>query len=232
MIAEIMGEMENPAEFPKALWGSAPFILLAYIIVGIGGYYYRGNLVTGMIQESMPFGVWYCVAAFCLVVHMGITWMIRGTVVGHAIYKWVGWGDANKNDDVETRRWWAVLLGVMLLISWFVADLVPFVDDLVDLFGSLFMPYSCFIVPILMYCRWMWDYGEERDAIGKLEMYLIAVELVFTVVIFFVGTVFNTRTIYDNWESYGWPFQCHCTDIWSTCACSSDNLAMAYCDAT
>merc|ERR1719478_1852773 len=86
MIVEIMSEMENVAEFPKAYAKmSAPFQCLAFLICGLGGYYFRGDLVSGIIIDSIPFGVWFQVAAVCLIVHMVITWVIKGIVFCRAV---------------------------------------------------------------------------------------------------------------------------------------------------
>lgn len=228
MIAEITAEMEEPADFPKALLGSAPFITAAYLICGIGGYYYRGNLITGMIGDNMPFGSfgsWYSVMATCLVLHMLISWTIKATVVGHGVQKYIGWVEDGDSKKQVWNTKWVVLISIMLVVCWFISQLIPFFDDLVDLLGATLNPIACFLVPIIYYLRWMIDDDRKND-ISIAEWSLIGLEVILAIFILFVGTATELVTIYDNWETYGWPFACHCDDIWSTCTCSSDHLGM------
>merc|ERR1719486_1838737 len=90
MLVEIIAEMKDPTEFPKAYcYISGPFQLLAFMAVGLGVYYFKGDAVQGMIADNIAFGSAFQVAALCLFVHMVITFMIKGVVVGRAIFNYI-----------------------------------------------------------------------------------------------------------------------------------------------
>merc|ERR1719221_650806 len=81
MLAEIMGEMKNIQELPKAYAKlSAPFQLAAFMVAGLGGYFFFGSKSAGMLNENLPFNLSFQVAACCLVVHMLISYLIKGVV--------------------------------------------------------------------------------------------------------------------------------------------------------
>ena len=57
MLLEIIAEMKDPMELPKAYAGYfAPFQLVMFSLAGIAGYWYMGNKVGGMMNENLPFG--------------------------------------------------------------------------------------------------------------------------------------------------------------------------------
>ena len=83
MMVEIMSEMRDLNEFPYALCGlAAPFMFVAFAVAGVGGYYFQGHLVSGMLTTSLPFGHAMQSACVCLFTHMIITSQIKGTVLG------------------------------------------------------------------------------------------------------------------------------------------------------
>merc|ERR1719231_1414522 len=105
-----MSEMQDVSQFPKAYAVmSAPFQGLAFLICGLGGYYFRGDLVAGMIIDGIPFGPWFQAAAVCLIVHMVITWIIKGIVFCRAMQ--VAW-DPKVAEDGSKQGWvqWGALV--------------------------------------------------------------------------------------------------------------------------
>eukprot|EP00435_Cladocopium_sp_Y103_P026486 s4480_g6.t1 len=64
MLVEIIAEMKEPMQMPTAYAKvSAPFQLVMFAVAGIGGYLYMGNKVDGMMNENLPFGGAFQVAA-------------------------------------------------------------------------------------------------------------------------------------------------------------------------
>merc|ERR1712032_1495286 len=54
VLVEVISEMKDPLELPKAYVKiSAPFQLVAFMIAGLGGYYYLRDKVDGMINENL-----------------------------------------------------------------------------------------------------------------------------------------------------------------------------------
>jgi len=233
MLAEIISEMRDPKELPKAYVKlSAPFQLLAFMIAGIGGYYYLGDKASGMINENLPFNASIQIAAICLMTHMLISYLIKGVVFCRAILNLAKPKYANPDDP--RKRSLAAWNGVViptLIAAWLLANLVPFFGDFVDLLGASFTPLSCWVIPILMFLRYYWD-AEEKPSVSIFEWLLIVIEMSLASVLMILGTKSSLETLAAHWETYGYPFECHCEWIWNTCECSKDHIGMEQCLAS
>jgi len=229
MVVEIMSEMEDVADFPRACAVvSAPFQCVAYLVCGLGGYYFRGDLISGMIIDALPFGGWFQVAAVCLILHMVITWVIKGIVFCRAVQTTC---DPDIVDDGSRRGWalWCALVTAVMTASYVTAQTVPFFVDLIDLIGASLAPVVCFLTPIAVYARWLLDFGGQEDRVGRLELAAIALEFLLAAVVFFAGTYMSVNHIIHSWRTYGYPFACHCYSLWNTCECSGSHPGMEHC---
>jgi len=230
MLTEIISEMKDPMELPKAYVKlSAPFQLVAFLIAGLGGYYFLGDQVTGMINENLPFNTALQSAALCLLVHMLISYLIKGVVFCRGILSAANPRYANPNDPRKRSyaRWNAAVIAT-LFAAWLFANLVPFFGDAVDLLGASCTPLSCWVIPLCMFLRHYWD-AEEKPHVSMLEWLLIAMELSLALVLMILGTKSSLETLSVHWEEYGYPFACHCEGIWNTCECSADHIGMEHC---
>ena len=59
MYFEIMAEMAEPADFPKAFLISGPIMVSLYLLVACVGYYYLGEDASGSLVENLPTGPAY-----------------------------------------------------------------------------------------------------------------------------------------------------------------------------
>lgn len=226
MINEIITEMKDPSQLPKAYVKiAAPFQVLAFLIVGLGGYYYMGDQVSGKINENLPFGGLFRVAAACLVIHMLISYLIKSVVFCQFMH---GKVDSENSRSESRRGWlgWNAVVGAVLFSAWLLANLVPFFGDFVDLLGASVTPVSCFTVPVVLYVKWYMNGGKEKGSISKAEWVLLGLELAFSLILAVFGTIHVLQDIVHHWESYGYPFQCHCHGLWNTCECSASNAGM------
>lgn len=133
------------------------------------------------------------------------------------------------SDDKRCRSWlaWNILAVSTLLAAWVLANLVPFLGDLVDLLGASFTPLSCWVMPIAMFGRWYWNAGDDRPHVSKVEWTVMLLELLLAFVLMFLGTWSAVMNIVKEWHTYGYPFECHCEGLWDTCACSADHAGMS-----
>lgn len=231
ILPEIMAEMKDPAELPKAYAAiSGPFQYVAFLVAGLGGYWLVGDKVSGMINENIPFGPYFQVAAVCLAVHMLISYLIKSVVFCGAVQRSLDREHAGADDKSwRSRASWALVTACVLGSAWFLANLVPFFGDAVDLLGASFTPLSCWVLPIVMFLRHRKDLGKEVYPVATAEWVLICCELALAAVLMVWGTYSTMQHIVAQWHTYGGPFECHCEGLWQTCQCSAGNAAMEQC---
>jgi len=236
MLTEIIAEMKDPTELPKAYaFISAPFQLVAFLLAGLGGYFFIGDAITGMLNENLPFGPTFQVTAGCLVIHMLISYLIKGVVFCKFFQTRLD-GEYADSNDKRCRSWasWSTFVIPAFLAAFVLANLVPFFVQAVDLLGASLTPLSCWVVPIVLFMRWYVDTPEEnRPPVSKFEWAIMALEMLFALVLMGLGTVSSVETIVAEWHTFGMPFACHCEGIWDTCACSAAHVGIAeICNAT
>lgn len=219
ILVEIIAEMRDPQEFPKAYAKlSAPFQGLAFLVVGIGGYYFKGDSITGMINQSLPFGGEFRVAAGLLAIHMIVTYVIKGTVLCKELQEYVH-QYTNKITDRELL--WGPVVATTLVSSFLVSQLIPFFTDFVELLGASLTPLCCWIVPVGLYVHTVgWN------SISTFERSVLIIEVLFSIALTLVGTAVSMSYIQQHWEEHGGPFSCHCEGMWSTCDCSGSHAGL------
>lgn len=215
IIVEILAEMTDTSEFPKAYIGlSAPFQACTFLGVGLSVYYFRGSASSEMLLTEIPFGGYNQIAALCMLTHMVITYVINSVVLGSKVDKWI-------RPSVGHLAWPIAVLSIVFG-SYLTAQIIPFFDDLVDVLGTTLTPLLCLVIPITLLLRCVFD---DRIALGKFEASVLMLELFFATVLIIQGTVSTLQHIVAQWHTYGWPFACHCEDIWNTCQCSANRMA-------
>lgn len=228
---EVIGEMENPADFPRMYYRLAlPYQAVLFLAVGVGGYVLTGNQVQGMISDNVAFGPLFRAAALCNVVNMLIVFVMKGVIPARVIHRCIAGEGAEKDDSPEGWRGWRLSISILIAASYLITQLVPFCVDLVDFVGALLLPLLDYILPIVFYLRWLQDSGTKSDQIGCLEKCFLALYCVMALIISIVGTYAATQRIMTSWAFYGNPFECHCEMLWNTCDCSSAHLGMESCD--
>lgn len=227
MIVEIMAEMSDPAEFPHAwLSLSAPYQAVVFLVAGVGGYYYVGDHVDGMLADNMPFGPALRAAAICLAVNMVVVFLIKGVILARMLHQ-AQHGDAVVDDNsTEANRSWAMLAVAIVAAAYLASQVVPFFVVLVDLIGSTLVPVLCYLIPIALYLRWLHDFGGPSDALGAAEKVVIALEILVSLLVFLAGPALVLQRLREEWHTYGFPFDCHCESLWNTCDCSASRPGM------
>lgn len=223
---EIMAEMKDPGEFPTAFcWMSTPFQSLAFLLVGLGGYYYKGDSIDGIISDSIPFGYAFRLGALCLLTHMLITYLIKAIVLCRQLHR--RW-DRLEALESSSKSWltYNVIAVAVVTASWLLSQIVPFFSDLVDLIGASLTPLLMWMVPILLYCYSNLQTGTRMHT---LEMIVVTLELILSASLMIVGTYASLTSIKRHWDTYGGPFSCHCEDMWRSCQCSATHAGMEFC---
>lgn len=223
ILVEIMSEMDDLEEFPKAYFGySLPFQALAFLGIGLSVYYFRGSEAAGMIVNELPFGFGERLASACLVGHMLITYVIKNVVLCRGLLQ-----EFEKNEYISSGKTWTMWYAIVMVVvaaSWFLAQIVPFFSDFVTLLGATVTPVIAFIIPILLYrlC------AQANDVkISGLEQCIMGAEFLVSLVLLIYGTASAVMHILKQWDYYGYPFACHCEFLWKTCSCSPTRMECA-----
>ena len=197
MYPEIIAEMAQPTEFPKAQMAGAPFQLSAFLLVGCVGYAYLGSGASGLLITAIPDGAVSQVTAVSLFVHLLITYLIKGTVLTRALHRWLAPGSVNDFSSFEGTLTWAALSCSLLAGCYGVASAVPFFDELTSLIGCLQMSVVGFCLPVLFATKARRDKGEPPPWPLLLLFFCI---LAFGTVLAVVGTAASVVDIVTRWQ--------------------------------
>ncbi len=166
--------------------------------------------------DNLPFGWMYRLASALLCFHMLVAFLILGNVLSRILH--IKLSPYRVNDlGWRGKLEWLGCTAFVIVVSFVVANAIPFFEELTSLIGGLLVPSLNMIFPILFYIKTKrmvdakiraWEWG--------VYSFLIAFGALVTV----VSTYMNMRAIIENWSFYGAPFSCHCDQIWNTCECS------------
>jgi len=217
MYFEIMSEMKEPKDFPKAYCINGPLQLGFYLIAGLVGYAYRGDQAKGYLLDELPFGTGFRIASFMLFLHVLITYSIKSTVLTRHLYQ------SMATDPAYEKSQWFMLTTVIMIGGSMLALSMPFFGDMLGLIGCLLGAPICFFLPITFYLC-----GKKcRDELSSIPMWywpMMAFLVIYGLLSFTMGTYASIMQINLDWASLGAPFSCHCEDMWSTCGCSASRL--------
>ena len=201
---EIISEMREPKDFRKSLlWFSGPFQFLVYGLTGAIGYALIGSGARGLLIKQIPTGTAYRFAGLFLAVHMGLTFMVKGTILSRAIHAFVSPSSAKDFSTGQGDRVYALVSAGVLAFCLLVANLVPFFDDLTAFLGAMQTPFIGFILPILYVWKARKNLERSTPRKERFFMFLIIFSMM---LLFFVGIVSSVGNIIEKWKSYGAPF--------------------------
>jgi len=199
MYPEIMAEMTDPREFPKALVAGAPFQLLSYLLVSCVGYASLGSNAQGLLIADMRQGPLSQAAASALLVHIVITYLIKGTVLVRAFHRFLS--PATVNDtSLRGTTIWGLLTAATLTAAYLLAVAVPFFDEITSLGGSLQTPLLGFCLPVVLFLSGHRATGRH---VNPLQFGLLLAVFFFGLVFCALATTATTTNIVDKWRHGG-----------------------------
>ncbi|KAJ5111040.1 hypothetical protein N7532_001575 [Penicillium argentinense] len=146
-----MDEMHTPTDFPKSIWSLGLIEIFIYTITGALVYAFVGQdvqspalLSAGSLLSRIAFGV----ALPVIFISGSINTVVLGRLVHGRIFK-------NSNIRfVNTKMgWitWLVVVSVLTVLEFVVAEVIPFFDDLLSVISSLFVSGFTFYFPAIMW---------------------------------------------------------------------------------
>ncbi|KAI5780534.1 transmembrane amino acid transporter protein-domain-containing protein [Geopyxis carbonaria] len=212
-IPSFIAEMENPKEFPRALWAVTICEIIVFSLAGSIMYVYSGNnYVTAPAFSSIGFhgtlGTKIAFTfAFPTIIFLGV---LYASVSARFLFFRLFRGSRHVHSNT-TAGWagWAAILAVTWVLAFIIAEVIPFFSDLLSLMSALFDSFFGFIFWGVAWFR----LREERVVKGRwdsvewaLNVFLIAVGVYFLT----AGTYSTVQSIIDNYKlaAYGGVFSC------------------------
>jgi len=216
---EIMAEMKNPQEFPRAFRLAGPYQVTMYLIAASVGYGYKGKQAKGLMINWIPYNPWLRFAAILLFIHMIVVYLIKANVLSRALHRVVSPKFIN-DTSWRGKTEWFLATTVVMISCIFIAESIPFFDPLTGLIGALLVPLACWNLPIIFF------QSKSPQPISRLERVIQAIIFVFGLLLTVMGTYSNMGDIISHWKQFGPPFSCGCEGVWNTCSCSSTHTGM------
>lgn len=196
-----MSEMHTPKDYVKSIWALGLIEIFIYTVTGALVYAFVGVdvkspalLSAGTTLSRIAFGVALPV--------IFISGSINGTVVGRYILE-----RSFKNSQIRyintKAGWiiWLVLIAVITLIAWVIAEAIPFFNALLGLISSLFISGFTFYFPALFWFQLVkegkWYVGWKNITLSILN----AVVFVFGIAILICGTYASVEDILHQFSA-------------------------------
>lgn len=161
-----IAEMERPQDFPKALAVLTGIQFFLFIIPPSIGFYYLGQYTTspafGSLQKPE-----YQKASFAFVI---VPTILIGGIYANVSAKFVYFHLMGKSRHAHSNTvlgWsvWFIVMGIIWVIGFIFAEVIPSVGDFLSLLGAAFDSFFGFIFYALAY--WHLNRGKYFNGLGK-----------------------------------------------------------------
>lgn len=216
-LPSFIAEMKNPKDFPKALWTVTiceiiVFSLVGGVVYGYTGSQYMTSPAFGSLENEL-----YKKIAFTFMVP---TIIFLGVLYASVSARFIFFRVFDNSRHVTSHTaigWigWSLILAVLWIFAFIIAEVIPFFSDLLSLMSSLFDSFFGFIFWGVAYYRMRREtYGRNFYKTRGLRGYF---GFGFNIVLCLIGLLFLTagtyatvQSIVDGYKaaSFGGPFSC------------------------
>ncbi|GAW00645.1 neutral amino acid permease [Lentinula edodes] len=202
MIPTFIAEMENPKDFPKALWAVTIAEAVIYTICGAVVYHFVGNqYVTAPAFGSLT--QTYKIIAFSFAVP---TIIFLGALYSNVAARFVFFRlfrESRHRHSNTIVGWavWVALVAATWVLAWIIGEVIPFFSDMLSLMSSLFDGWFGFIFWAMAYLtlypgKSKWD-GPLRSAETLVNYFFILLGAYITV----AGTYTSVESIIQSYQA-------------------------------
>ena len=176
IFVELMHEMKDPEDFPKAVWSSTGTMISVYLLISFVGYFCVGSTVESPITSSLPNdhgqNATYLVIVNCsLFIHVIMGYAINANVMNTALLARFAPSAYGSNTADAKFKWFLTTLGT-LCVSMVVSNAVPFLSDMMGFVGASCGVATTYIFPCLFALKLLDD---SSGAEKCLQMSLIVI---------------------------------------------------------
>lgn len=210
---ELMAEMKDSKQFPKATLVSYIIMLATYSATVVIAYGVKGQDVPDFLPDVLHAG---SVPAQIVGVLTFFHIMVTYVVVVQPIHVWIHTTFRHKtlykNTFAGTCDWMIITVS-FAVFAWIIANLVPFFADIQSILGSLFGAPTIFGWPVLFYFR---AHRREAKSLRETIRLMGVSDTVLCVIMFcvllplfaIVGTSGGVVTLLQDIENGGTAFGC------------------------
>lgn len=203
--------MENPKDFPKALWAVTIAEIITFILCGAIIYHFVGNqYITAPAFGSLQPVFKKIAFSFALptIIFLG---SLYSSVTSRFIFFRVFKHSRHLHSN-SLVAWtvWTVILAATWVIAFLIAQIIPFFSDMLSLMSSLFNGWFGFIFWAMAYLslhpgKTKWD-GTFRSLETLFNYFLILLG----VYVLVAGTYTSVQSIIDSYHAHlvGKLFSC------------------------
>ena len=195
--------MRKPSDYYKAVYAQQIFAMCFYLSIGVIIYYYVGTEIAspalgsaGLLIQRISYGL--CIPSL----------MVSGLLYSHLAAKSIFVRalrrqpkHLNEPTVIHWIVWLSTVFGVVLF-EWFIANVIPFFDNLLGLVGSLFASMFAIAFP-----AWMWLFDnwyrrkEDKSIAYKAKIGWNAFMILLGAFLCVAGTYGTVLAIDDNFKS-------------------------------
>jgi len=163
IILEIMAEMKDPSEFPKANYWTTPIVLFAALGTGVSQYYFLGEdqvLLKVSVQDTLTSifddpkegrGPLAYMAVICFGIHMIGCCVIKSIILTRSTQLLLNPKGSNKATWIS-RLQWAGISFVVLVLAWSLTLIInnvgieTLLTGLLAILMTTILPIVCYII--------------------------------------------------------------------------------------
>ncbi|PWY80481.1 N amino acid transport system protein [Aspergillus heteromorphus CBS 117.55] len=204
-----MDEMHTPKDFTKSIWALGILQIVIYTVTGATIYAFVGQSVdspalesAGVLVGKVAFGialpVIFISGAICTIVAGRL---IHGRIYANSVTRYIN----------TPKGWitWLLLITVLTILSWVIAEAIPFFDDLLSIASALFTSgFSFYLPPVMWYIlirKGPW-YSRENLLVSLTNLFVF----IFGLIVLVGGMYSTVQDIRNNYATGNVrsPFTC------------------------
>ncbi|OQR98135.1 amino acid transporter, AAAP family [Achlya hypogyna] len=200
---EIMSEMQDPRAFRHSLYCATSFLSWVYFAVAIVGYYFIGPAVLNPITNNLSSVVvrrWCSAFVLC---HIVVAYVMAVMVLARGIEDVVFLRphEDSKHASLANRMSWFGLTSAIVFLGFLVANVLPFVNDLLGFVGAMSGVTTTFVFPFLLAPVIL------KDELSVMHTRALQAVACFSCIVAVVGVVCSVHRMSNSYETRS-PFSC------------------------
>lgn len=152
---ELMAEMKQPEHFTRVFAFNGPTQIVLYTLIACWGYYFQGKDAKGYLLDNLPLSVTFQWASAILFFHVAIAFLLKNVVLARYFHSVFSPARAEiylgQEGGCRAHLEFACCATGMLGGAYFVANMVPFFDDMLGLIGGMLSAPISFFLPIALF---------------------------------------------------------------------------------